>query len=185
MKHLQRTDQNRFQCPECCCLGTVSIAVKTGFYHLDIPVAELFPDEIINLGKCNTQFIFIQIFRNILSQSIYLGQNPFICCSQFGQLYILHLCFIQIHHDKTGCIPYFIGKVAACFHTLPVETHVITGRIAGYQCHTKSICTVFINNLQRIDTIAKRFTHLASLGITYQTMDQNRVERCFAGLFQT
>ena len=41
------------------------------------------------------------------------------------------------------------------------------------------------NNFQRIDTISKGFTHLTSLGVSYQTMDQYCVKWAFAGLFNT
>ena len=62
---------------------------------------------------------------------------------------------IQIHHDKTGCIPYFIGEVTGCLHTLPVEPHVISRCISGNQCQTKCICAILVNDFQWINTIAQ------------------------------
>ena len=63
-----------------------------------------------------------------------------------------------------------------------IETHVITRRITCDQCHTKCICTILIDDLQWIDTISKRFTHLTSLRVTNQTVDKYGVERCLSGM---
>ena len=35
-----------------------------------------------------------------------------------------------------------------------VETHIITRSISGDQCQTQGICTVLVNDFQRIDTVS-------------------------------
>ena len=94
----------------------------------------------------------------------------------------MYRSLLHIHHDETGCVPYLVCEVTACFHSLPVETHVVARCISGDQRHTQGICAVLVDNLKRIDTIAKRLTHLASLAVAYQTVDQDGVERTLAGL---
>ena len=79
------------------------------------------------------------------------------------------------------------------FHTLLAKfgwlphvryrTHIISRRISGHQSHSKSIRTILINDLQRIDTISQRFAHLATQGVPYQTVDKYGVERTFSGVF--
>src|SRR5699024_6028525 len=49
VKQLQSISKNLLQRPQSRTFGTVCIAVKSWFHHLDVPVAEFFPDEIIYL----------------------------------------------------------------------------------------------------------------------------------------
>ena len=49
MQQLQTGCKNGFQCPECCCLCLICIIPESWFYHLDIPVTELLPQEIVKL----------------------------------------------------------------------------------------------------------------------------------------
>ena len=186
MKHFQRICKNGLQGPKCCCFCGILVIVKSWFYHFNIPVTELFPDEIINLLNCNTKLIFIQVLCYIFCQSVYLGQNPLISAGKGFQISLSrNLCFFQIHHNKSGCIPYLICKVSAGFHTFHVETHIISGSISGHQGKTQSICSILVNDFQRVDTISKGFTHFPSLGISHQTMNQYVMEWCFSDLLQT
>ena len=147
----------RLQCPQRC-IGRYRIFIlfiSTDLGNLNIPVAELIPDKIINFLYSDTEFEFVHIFSCILGKCIYPGEYPLICRVQFicGRLCDRHS--FQIHHDKSRCIPYFICKVSGSLHTLPVETHVISGCITRNQCQTECICTVFINDFKRIDTISE------------------------------
>ena len=49
MQQLQTSCKDRLQCPECCCLCLVCVIPESWFYHLDIPVTELLPQEIVQL----------------------------------------------------------------------------------------------------------------------------------------
>ena len=70
---------------------------------------------------------------------------------------------IQVHHDEAGCIPHLVGEVTAGLHPLPIEAHIVAGRISGDQRETQCIRAVLINHLQRVNTISQGLTHLASL----------------------
>ena len=49
----------------------------------------------------------------------------------------------------------------------------------------ESICAVFVDNLERIDTVAEGLGHLATLRVTNQTVDQYCMERALACLLNT
>ena len=85
MKQLQCIDQDCLQCPEGCCLCLVFVIVKSWLHHFNVPVAEFFPDEIINLGYGNTQFILIDVLCDILRQTVHLGKNPLVSLCQICQ----------------------------------------------------------------------------------------------------
>ena len=186
MKQLQSISKNLLQRPQSRTFGTVCIAVKSWFHHLDVPVAEFFPDEIIYLLHRNTQLIFVHVFGYIFCQSIYLRQDPFICACKFCKIHFFrNFRFLQVHHDKSGSVPYLIGKVPAGFHSLPVETHIISRGISGDQSKAERIGSILVNHFQGINTVPKRFAHLPALGIPHQSMDQHMVERGLSCLLQT
>ena len=95
------------------------------------------------------------------------------------------LIFLQsshIHHDKTGSVPDLVGKVTAGLHALHIETHIVAGRVAGNQGETQGVCAILIDDLQRVDTISQRLTHLPSQGIPHQSVNQYMMERTLSGL---
>ena len=186
MQQFQCAAENRFQCPQCCCFCGILVIVQTRFYHLDVPVAEFFPYKVVYFLYGNTQFEFFHVIGHIFCHIVELTQDPFVCCCQFGQIHgSRNFCFFQVHHDETGSVPYFVCEVSAGFHTLPVETHIVTRCITGHQSKTQGVRAVFVDDFQRIDTVTQGFTHLSSLRISYQTVDQYMMERCFSGLFQS
>ncbi len=154
----------------------VGLAVQTRFYHLDVPVAELLPQEIVNLLYGNAELVAVHIVRHLTDQRIYLRKDPFICQCQAHPGFSDGLCFFQVHHDETGRVPYFVGEVPAGLHALHVETHVVAGRVSGDQRQTERVRAVFVDDFERIDTVSEGFTHLASLGITNESVDQYVVE---------
>ena len=185
MQKLQGIGKHGLQSPKSRCLCSILFVVKTRLHHFNIPVTEFLPDKVIDFLYCNSQLIFIQIFCNILCQCVDLGENPLVCTGKGGKVNLCrNLCFFQVHHNKSGRVPYLIGKVSACLYSFPVETHIISGRISGHQSQTQGISAVFVNNLKRVNTVSKGFTHLATLGISYQTMNEYMVERCLSGLFK-
>src|SRR5699024_7370613 len=150
VQQLQGIAQNCLQSPESCPFGAVCIAVKPWLHHLNIPVAEFFPDEIIYFLNSNAQFIFVHVFCHIFCQSIDFGQNPLICSCKFCKVHFSrNFCFFQVHHNKSGSIPYLIGKVSAGFYSLPVETHIISRSISCDQSKSQCVCTILVDNLQR------------------------------------
>ena len=155
----------------------VVLVLQTGLCNLNIPVAEDIPDKVVQLLCGNTQLILVDIGRDILHQRVVLRQNPLVLHSQLFRK--LNLVNGQIHLDKAGCIPDLIAEVAACLDTCLRIAHIISGRVAGCKREAQCIRTVLLNDLQRVNAVAQRFGHLASLLIADQTVNINRLERNF------
>ena len=147
------------------------------FCKFHIPVAEFIPDKVIYFLNCNSEFIFIHVLGHIFRQCVDLGQNPAVSRLQQRILRRLHTFFRHIHKDETGRVPHFIREVTARLHSLVVEAHIITRRVSCDKCKSQGVSAVFVDNLQRINTISKRFTHLSSLGISYETVDEYCMKR--------
>ena len=166
MKKFQSFGQGCSQSPECiiCCFQIFICFPETNFRHLNVPVAEFIPQEVINFLYSDSKLVFIHIVCNITDYGVQLGKDPFVFKAEIIQICRLSYSLaLQIHHNETGCIPDFVCKITAGLYTFPVETHVISRCITCDQSQSKCICAVFINNFQRIDTISERFTHLTSL----------------------
>ena len=158
-------------------------AVKSGLSQLDIPVAIAIPQEIINFLNSNAQFILFQIICNLSNQGVQLGQHPLISNRQllcYGQ-FILGI-LVQIHQHIAAGIPQLISKVAHRLTALHIETHIVTGRIAGDHIHTQGIAAILINHFQRINAVTQGLRHLSTLIITNQAVNQNSVERSLSGM---
>ena len=58
------------------------------------------------------------------------------------------------------------------------------GAFSGHKSQAERICAVFVDDFQRIDTVSEGFTHLSSLAVTNQSVNQYMMEGNLAGLLQ-
>ena len=72
------------------------------------------------------------------------------------------LVFVKVHQDETCGVPYLVGKVAACLNLLFGITHIVSGAVARRERQAKGICTVFVDNDQRINTVTQGLRHLSA-----------------------
>ena len=150
------------------------ISVQSGLAQFDIPVAVGIPDEIIDLAGGNAQLEMIHVLADFSGQSIELGKDPAVFQFQF----LRELVFVdgEVHHDETAGIPDLVAEVPHGFAFLRIETHVVSGRVAGDQVVAQRIGAVLIGHVQRIDAVAQRLGHLSALGITHQAVDEHGLE---------
>ena len=106
--------------------------VDTVFCDLDVPVTEFIPQEVVYLGKCDTELKLVHIFCYVFYKVVTLGHDPSVSRTDSKISRLFQFFIAQIHHNKSGSIPYFICKVTACFYTFIIETHIITRCIT---CH--------------------------------------------------
>ena len=66
-----------------------------------------------------------------------------------------------------------------------IETHIISGSISGKKRHSQGICPVSTDDFQRIDSVSQGLTHLSSLIVSHQTVDQYLLKRCLSGLLNS
>ena len=166
MQKLQASDQNGLKRPKRCFLAYGIIgAVQSRLHHLDVPVAELAPDKVIDLLDSDAQLKLFHVLGDIRYHMVELGQNPLILrlkSLRHGRSIRL-LPVLHVHHDEAGSIPYLISEVPAVLHALNIEAHVVAGRIPCNQGETQCIRAVFVDDLKGINAIAERLRHLASL----------------------
>ena len=160
-----------------CRLRICIFVVNTVLRDLDIPVAELIPDKIMNFLHCYAEFVFIHILCHIFRDCVCARDNPPVNRHQIRGIRLAKRNIVQIHQNKTGCIPHLVGEITARLHAFSVKTHVVAGSIACHKCQAKRIRAIFLNHLERIDSVSERLAHFPSEGIADQAVDQHRVER--------
>ena len=125
-------------------IAFISIAIQTRFCKFNVPVAICIPNEIIYGASRFTKLKFIKICSNTCYSFIVFFHNPFVSQCQISlsrnETFII---IRQIHENEFRSIPNFIGKVAVCFYTFHVETHIIARCITCYKCKAQCISTIF------------------------------------------
>ena len=163
-------------------LAALVFAVETGLGQLDIPVAVVVPDEVIDLLDRHAKLKLIQILCDLAGDAVELGENPAISDFQFllrGQLVLFHA---EVHQHETAGVPELVGKVAHGLAVLHVEAHIVAGAVAGDHVHAQGVGAVAVDHLQRVDAVAQALGHFAALVVADQTVDQNGVEGRLAGM---
>ncbi len=79
--------------------------------------------------------------------------------------------------SKPCCIPQLIDKMAIALHPFRRHSDIPSLGCKGCQGKTKSIGTVGVNHLQRVNDIALGFAHFLAVLIPYQGMDIDILER--------
>ena len=159
------------------------LGVQPRLGQLDIPVAVGVPDEVVHLLDGHAQLVLFQILRDLGDQRVQLGQHPPVGNFQLvkGRQLVLGV-LAQIHQHIAGSVPQLIGKVAHGLALLGVETGVVSGRVAGDQVHPQGVAAVLVDHFQRVNAVAQRLGHLASLIVPHQTVDKHGVEGRLAGM---
>ena len=167
-------------------VGCRTLCGKAGLYEFDIPVAEYVPDEIIQLGNGNAEFVFFKVFGDLADKAVVKGKQPFVLrFKTVGCGLIYRYVVVKIHHRESRCVPDLICKVTARFDTFGGETHIVSGAVAGCEGESQSIGTVLIDDLKRVDAVAEGFRHFSALRVTHKTVENDSAKWRFAGMFQT
>ena len=124
--------------------------LQTGLCNFDIPVAEVLPDEVVQLGSCQTQLILVDVAGNSGNQRVELADDPLVLDGKVArQLDCLVLVDGQVHLDKAGCVPDLVAEVAGRLYALVRETHVVSGAVAGCEGEAQRVRAVLVDNLER------------------------------------
>ena len=107
-----------FRVQSAAALVVSSSVPESRFYHLDVPVAELLPDEIVNLLEGDSQLVLIHILSNIFCQRVDLGEDPACQPSVRSESFT----------SATGAFSMFIMMKRDAFHTLFAKLRLASTR---------------------------------------------------------
>ena len=76
MKQLQSVFQNKAEHRQRTRLALLVLAIERGLRQLDIPIAEIAPDEIRGQLAGHAQLVFVEIGRHLADTVLQAGNNP-------------------------------------------------------------------------------------------------------------
>ena len=148
-----------------------ALPVQGGLGHLDVPVAELSPDEVVDLLRGQIQFVIVQIVRHLPGDLVETGQDPLVGGVEQlfpdGGLSVLR----DVHEHEPCCVVHLVAEVPGGLHLLPVEAHVVAGGVAGDQGEAQGVCAVLFDDLERIDAVAQGLAHLPAQAVPHEAVD--------------
>ena len=122
----------------------------------------------------NADLKFFKVLVDLAAKRIKCIENPFILRQKGIRQLVGNRLAVDVHTDKASRIPNLIGKVAAGLHTFIGKTRVVAGADAGNQRKAQSVRAILLNDLERIDAVAKRLAHFAALAVTHKSMEEDR-----------
>ena len=93
--------------------GLLVLALHADFGDLDIPVAEIIPQKVIELLHGDAKLEFLKILGDLLCHLVEGADDPAVGLRQVLRQAVFHLMAFNIHADKAGRVPDFIRKVTA------------------------------------------------------------------------
>ena len=98
------------------------------------------------------------------------------------RLVVLHrqpvsVLVLQVHDGEPRSVPELVGEVPGALYPLRDVSGVIARRYARAEHEAKSVGTVLADRLERIDSVAERLAHLASLLVSHEAVDEHVVVR--------
>ena len=103
VQKLQRILKHLPQNPQCVvgALGIFLGMIDTVLRKFDIPVAELVPQEIIDLRECDTKLELVHIFRHFFDQAVALRQDPAVARMIVKILRLFQFLPAKVHQDES------------------------------------------------------------------------------------
>ena len=166
--------------------GAVGVlALQAGLAQLDVPVAEVIPNEVVQLVDRNTQLELLQVVGDSLHQLVVAGQDPLVLQLKVGGQGQGDVALGKVHQQETGGVPQLVGKVTGSLHLVGHIAHIVSGAVTGSQHKAQGVGTVLVDLLQGIHAVAQGLGHLATLAVTHQAVNQHGLEGALAGVVQT
>ena len=139
-----------------CLKSCRAVLVKqSALADLDIPVAEVVPDEIDDLGKSYAEIVIIDIDSRFSNNVMELCKDPLVfeCVLRRIKAAVIDLVR-HVHDDESHSVPDLVGKVSSHYDLVFLESLVVARSITGNESESQSICAVILDDLERIDSVA-------------------------------
>ena len=161
------------------------ISVQRGLCQLDIPIAKIAPDKIVQLRVSHAEFVFFQIAVDFFNRLVEFVQYPFVGGSVVKATHFRQIYALCVHQNEPGSIPQFVQEIPAGLHFVFAEADIRSGSYAGSQTEAQCVGSVFVYKHYGVDAVTQGFGHLSALGVTNDTVDQHFGEGYFAHMFQS
>ena len=156
--------------PRCC-------SHQRGLGQLDIPVAKLTPEEVIEPLAGLVEAKVLELLVDLGRHPGESGENPALRRRQPLDVDVLaDLRLTDTRQGKACGVPDLVAKGPITGHALEIQRDVPSRAVEDGEGKTNGVGPILIHDLERIDGVAAGLGHLLSLGVPDQTGEMDRVE---------
>ena len=158
-------------------------AVEALLGKLDVPVAEVAPHKIIELGGSQAQLELLQVVGDFARGFLELGENPLVTQLQLIRRgHALGREAFQVHQHEARGVPNLVDEVAEGFDFFLGHAHVRARGDAHFQREAQRVRAVLVDDGDGVDAVAEGLRHLPPLRVAHQAVHQGHMEGAFSHL---
>ncbi len=150
-------------------------AVESVLGELDVPVAVLVPEEVVERTGRLTELVGVEALVHARREVCEPGQYPAV---RHGlRLGGAGLVAFQVHEDEAAGVPDLVGEVAAREQLVLGELDVLVAGDLQHEAEAHAVGAVVLHEVERVDAGAERLAHPLALGVEDRRVDDHVVER--------
>ena len=153
--------------------------------HLDVPVTEVVPDEIVELLLRLTQFEGRQGAVHVSGNPVQQADNPAVFpVFQVWQVPPARqvVLTLQGSNNKAGGVPDLVGEVAGGLQLALGDAKVIARGGAGGQGEPESVGAVAVDEVQGVHGVAPGLAHFVAVGVANKAVEVHGAEGDIPGI---
>ena len=139
--------------------------VRRDLAGLDIPVAEIAPDEVVEFPGRLVELVAVERGADLRDRIVHFEKNFEIVGGMFGGRGSRRAVLTPLHLDEPGSVPELVHEVAADLASFLVEQNILALRRDQHQAEPQAVGAVPGNEVERIGRVAERLRHLPSDGV--------------------
>ncbi len=156
--------------------------VQAGLGKLDVPVAELVPEEGVQLARNVGELELVVGLVERGHQARQAAEDPAVgrrCRHRFPRLEAF-----QVHVHEARGVAHLVGEVTAADQLVLVELQVLRAGYLHQQAEAHAIGAVILHKLQRVHAVATALRHGLAVSCHNRGVDDNVLERDLVGEVQ-
>ncbi len=169
-------------------LRVAEVAVERRLGGLQVPVAELVPEELVERSGGLVELVGFHAFGAGVGGGPQARENPAIGQGKRGRrraalpfhggfgVRQARLEFLQMHEREPGRVPELVDEVAVTLHPVDGHAHVSALGGEGGQGEAEGVGAVLFHHGERIDDVALGLAHLLAVLVPDQGVDVHVVE---------
>ena len=151
-------------------------AVERALAQLDVPIAEVAPEEVVQRAGGDAQLELAHVEGDFFDGALQPRDDPLVGGGELDGGHGRDVDPLRVHQHEAGGVPHLVHEVARRLDLALTVAAVVAGRDARDEGETQRIGAVLVDHFQRIDAVAQRLGHLAALLVAHDAVQQHVAE---------
>ena len=150
-------------------------AVEAVLGELDVPVAVLVPEEVVERAGGLAELVGVQPLVDARREVGEPRQDPAV--GHRLRLGRAGLVAVEVHQHEPARVPDLVGEVAAGEQLVLGELDVLVAGDLQHEAEAHAVGAVVLHEVERVDAGAERLAHPLALGVEDRGVDDDVLER--------